>query len=252
VFAAGHARVVAHARLLAALLTCGDRSFLSHRTAAAVWGLRAVNTRSIEVTLPGTFAMRREGLVIHRSADVHKDEVHTRNGLRVSSVARLLVESAKTESVKELERVITESIRRRVLDFKALDQTLARHVRRPGMARLRQALRNYRPRPDRKSSLERAFDQLIEGSGIPEPQRNVHIAGWEIDCYWPEFGLAVELDGRNYHSALADMEKDKLKDAKLALLGIQVIRITDLRFELEPRQILADLLELTRPARRTA
>ena len=40
VFAVGHTRIVPHARLVAALLTCGPASFLSHRTAAAVWGLR--------------------------------------------------------------------------------------------------------------------------------------------------------------------------------------------------------------------
>jgi very-short-patch-repair endonuclease len=252
VYAFGHRRVVAHGRLVAALLSCGDSSFLSHRTAAAVWDLRPANVRRIEVTAPDHRLADRRGIVLHQSAAVADDEVKTRNGLRVSSVARLLVESARTEPVKELVRLITEAVRRRHLDFGVLESTMARHTRRPGMANLRQALRGYEPRPDRKSGLERAFDELIKDSGIPEPQRNVFIDGWEVDCYWPEFNLVVELDGRNYHSSLRDMEKDKLKDAKLALLGIQVIRITELRFELEPGQILADLLKLTRSERRAA
>ncbi len=170
----------------------------------------------------------------------------------MSSVARLLVESAQTETVKDLSDLITEAVRRRHLDLAVLERTMERHARRPGMAKLRQARRGYEPRPDRKSGLERAFDELIKGSGIPEPQRNVFIDGWEVDCYWPQFKLVVELDGRNYHSSLRDMEKDKLKDAKLALLGIQVVRITELRFEVEPGQILADLLRLTRSDRRAA
>jgi very-short-patch-repair endonuclease len=250
VLAVGHPKVVSHARLLAAQLTCGDASFLSHRTAAAVWGLRAVNTRRVEVTVPGTFALRRKGLVVHHSVAVAEAEVRTRNGLRVSSVPRMLVEQSNTETQAELERLITEAIRRHVLDFTALEQTLVRHERRPGLANLKQALRDYRPRPDRKSGLERAFDELISGADIPAPQRNVYINHWEIDCYWPEFGLAVELDGRNYHSSLQDMERDRRKDGDLVKLGIWPLRITDLRFELEPDRILTDLHELTRPERR--
>jgi hypothetical protein len=53
VYAVGHTRVVPHARLIAALLSCGPASFLSHRTAAAAWGLRELNLRRIEVTVPG-------------------------------------------------------------------------------------------------------------------------------------------------------------------------------------------------------
>jgi hypothetical protein len=250
VYSVGHRRVVAHARLLGALLSCGDSSFLSHRTAAAVWGLRAVNTRRIEVTVPGRRLGPRAGIVIHQSAQPDPMDLAKHNGLRVSSVPRMLVEQSNTERQAELERLITEAVRKHVLDFTALEQTLARHERRPGLANLKQALRDYRPRADRKSGLERAFDELIAGTDIPPPERNVYINGWEIDCYWPDFGLAVELDGRNYHSSLQDMERDRRKDADLLRLQIGSLRITDLRFELEPERIRAEVHELTRPERR--
>ena len=196
VYAVGHDRIVDHGRLLAALLSCGDGSFLSHRTAAAVWGLRPVNTRRVELTVPGINAPHRRGLVVHRSTDLTKDESRSRNGLRVSSVPRMLIELANSEPQAELERLITEAIRRRLINLPAWQQALHEHQRRPGMAKLKRALRDYRPRPDRKSDLERAFDRLIKDTDIPPPERNVYIAGWEIDCYWPEFKLVVELDGR--------------------------------------------------------
>jgi hypothetical protein len=44
----------------------------------------------------------------------------------------------------------------------------------------------------------------------------------------------------NYHSAVRDMERDRVKDGELLLMGIRTVRITDLRFELEPRRILAE------------
>jgi very-short-patch-repair endonuclease len=200
--------------------------------------------------MPGANAAHRRGLVVHRSSAVAEGEVRWRNGLRVSSVPRMLVEQSHTEHQAELERLITEAVRKHVLDFTALEETLKRHPRRPGIANLKQALRDYRPRADRKSGLERAFDELISGTDVPPPERNVHIDGWEIDCYWAEFSLAVELDGRDYHSSVQDMERDRRKDADLIKLGIWPLRITDLRFELEPDRVFADLHELTRPERR--
>jgi very-short-patch-repair endonuclease len=247
VFAVGHTRIVSHAHLIAALLTCGPASFLSHRTAAAVWGLREVAVRRIEVTIVGTGAKRRQGLVIHRTEnDPDTADLATRTGLRVSSVPRMLVELAQYEKPAELDRLITEAVRKRILDLAAVEAALIRHARRPGVAHLKRALRDYRPRRDRKSQLERDFDRLITGTDIPPPQRNVIIGGWEIDCFWPEARLAVELDGRPYHVAVRDIERDKLKDAKLLRLQIRTMRITDMRFTLDPTGILDDLRSLTR------
>jgi very-short-patch-repair endonuclease len=79
----------------------------------------------------------------------------------------------------------------------------------------------------------------------------VIVHGWELDCYWPEVGLAVELDGRPYHVAVRDMERDKREDASLLRRGINVLRITDLRLELDARGVLEDVRALTHPKRTT-
>jgi hypothetical protein len=151
----------------------------------------------------------------------------------------MLIEVAPLETPRELDRLITEGVRKSFLDV----GKLALNGRRPGAAKLKVALAAYLPKPDRKSGLERDFDQLLaRHPEIPPPERNVYIDGWEIDCYWPEHKLAVELDGRPYHIAVRDMEKDKLKDAKLLRLGIRVLRITDTRLGLDPGGVLDDLL----------
>jgi very-short-patch-repair endonuclease len=163
----------------------------------------------------------------------------------VSSVARLLIELAPVENRSELDRLITQCVRKRILDLRAIQGALARHARRPGVAKLKQALRAYRPHRDRHSDLERTFDKLIKGTAVPPPQTNIVLDGWELDCYWPEAALVVELDGRDYHTAVRDMEKDKLKDSRLLLKGIRTMRVTDLRLELEPQRVLADVIALT-------
>ncbi len=241
VYAVGHRRLISHAHLIAALLAAGPRSFLSHRTAAAVWGLRQLAVRAIEVTSPT--GRGRTGLTIHRaSTDPHPDDLCTRNGLRISSFPRLLVELAPRESAAELDRLITEAVRRGILRPDKVEEALERHARRPGSARLRHALAAYRPKPDRTSELERAFDALLaRHPDIPPPLANVRIGIWEIDCYWPEQRVALELDGRPYHVAIADLEKDRYKDAKLLGMGIRPLRITDRRLESDPLGALGDL-----------
>jgi very-short-patch-repair endonuclease len=51
----------------------------------------------------------------------------------------------------------------------------------------------------------------------------------------------VELDGRPYHVAVQHMERDRIKDAALQLLGYRPIRFTDARVEHDLPGILRDL-----------
>jgi very-short-patch-repair endonuclease len=249
VFAVGHPRLTSQASLVAAFLSVGPRSFLSHRTAAAVWGMRAVNVRDIEITVPGTGGRQHTTLTIHRTrAEPDADEVRSRGDLRVSSVPRMLVELAVREKPAELARLVTVAVQKRLLRLDArdgraaLEAVLARHERRPGMTTLKAVLAAYRRTDSSKSELERAFDRLLAlHPEIPEPNRNIHIGPWEIDRFWPAHNLAVELDGRPYHVAAAAMEKDRIKDAALLRQGITPLRFTDFRVEHDIRGILGDL-----------
>jgi very-short-patch-repair endonuclease len=248
VYAVGHARLTSQASLVAAFLSVGPRSFLSHRTAPAVWGLRAVKVRDIELTLPGNGGRGRGVLTVHRTqSEPHPHDVRSRGLLRVSSVPRMLVELAPRETPAELARLITLAVQKRLLRLDtrdgraALEAALARHERWPGMSRLRAVLAAYR-RDDSKSELERTFDGLLaQHPEIPEPNRNIHLDRWEIDRFWPEHNLAVELDGRPYHIAAGAMEKDRIKDAWLLKRGVTPLRFTDFRVEHDIRGILSDL-----------
>jgi hypothetical protein len=245
VWALGHRNVSPLGHLIAAVLSCGPDCLLSHRTAAAIHGLRKIDTRAIEVTVTKR-APARGALIVHRTdREPARGEVRQRGLLRFSSVPRMFVEMAKTETDAELDRLITLAVRKRLLDPDAMEAVLERHQRRPGIGRLKQALRSYRPQPDRTSDLERAFDAwLTNHPEIPEPLRNVDIDGWEIDCWWPEQKVALELDGRPYHVAVKDMERDRLKDTKLQRIGIRPMRVTDARWEHDRRGVHDDLRAL--------
>jgi hypothetical protein len=158
----------------------------------------------------------------------------------------MLIEVAATAGTDEqLAGLIEQALRRRLLDIHELAATLARHHGRPGSPTVRRLSTEYLPRADRKSGLERAFDRwLAKHPEIPEPQRNIRLGGWEIDCYWPGRGLAVELDGRPYHVLIEEIERDHRKDAWLQAHGKRILRITDARFRADRPGVHRDLTML--------
>jgi very-short-patch-repair endonuclease len=48
----------------------------------------------------------------------------------------------------------------------------------------------------------------------------------EVDAYWPDHDLIVQLDGFAYHRTRRDRERDADTDADLELAGHRVVRLT--------------------------
>src|SRR5437868_6087733 len=69
VYALGHRVLTQHGRWMAAVLAAGDGAVLSHRSAAALWGMRPPGGALIEVTVTGDWARTPgDGIKAHRSA----------------------------------------------------------------------------------------------------------------------------------------------------------------------------------------
>jgi hypothetical protein len=249
VFLVGVGKPSRQARLRGALLATREGSFLSGRTAAALLGVRPLNLSAIEVTVVGA-TEQRPPLVVHRTRTAPpRDEIRLTNRLRHSSFTRVLVELSARETEAELTRLVEEGVRRNLFFIHKVETALSRHARRPGIANLQGPLRYYLDRSDRKSWLERAFDRELQRRPyVAVPERNVLLeAGgivWEIDCLWREHGVILELDGRPWHVCERDLEKDKLKDMKLAALGHVPVRVTARRFERDADGVFADVEEL--------
>jgi hypothetical protein len=94
VYAVGHPRLAREGRLWAALLAAGPGAALSHRTAAALWDLRATTRSRIEVTVERTGRRGDRGLQIHRVRSLIAEDVTEHTGLRVTTVARTLLDLA--------------------------------------------------------------------------------------------------------------------------------------------------------------
>jgi hypothetical protein len=245
VYADGRAPISDHAHLKASLLVFGNRSWLSGQAAAMGWKFEAVSLPRLEVTVVADATPRqRPGLVVRsvRRAP-HPSEIRFCNGLRLSSIPRLLIETAAAgASSDQLQRLIEQAVGRNLLDVPELAATLERNLGQRGIVAVRRTCEGYLPHTDRKSGLERVFDRwLIGHPEIPAPQRNIRLGPWEIDCYWPRQHLAVELDGRPYHTVVEEIDRDRRKDTWLQLRGDRILRITDSRFKRDKPGVHRDL-----------
>ena len=95
-----------------------------------------------------------------------------------------------------------------------------------------------------RSELEERFQDFLIRAGLPLPQTNVIVEGYEVDRVWAEQRLIVELDGHATHATTHAFELDRARDRRLEAAGWCVIRITWRQLENEPDLVEADLRRL--------
>lgn len=246
VCAMGHRVVSREGRWMAAVLACGDGAVLSHRSAAALWGI-ATFSGAIEVTTPRD--TRSRGAIRRHCALLAPDEVTVLDSIPVTSVHRTLFDLAGTSSVDRLEAAMREAEYRRLWDRLSLPALLARHPGHRGNAKLRLCLdRLGRTVGFTRSDLEELFLMVLDRFGLPRPRLNARLqvgGEWiEVDCLWREERLIAELDGRAAHDTNAAFEIDRDRDRRLQAKGWRVVRVTWRQLHDEPERIVADLRSL--------
>lgn len=124
---------------MAAVLACGSDGVLSHRSAAAAWGLRPAWRGDIDVTAP---IQRGRGLrgIDHHRCRLGADDVTVRDGIPITTVARTLLDLAEVVDERALRRAIDEAIRHDRFDLRAIDATLDRAQGRRGQGPLNRVL----------------------------------------------------------------------------------------------------------------
>jgi REase_MTES_1575 len=211
----------------------GD-AVLSHRAAAALWGIRPSVRPRIEVTTARKVASR-DNVQVH-CARLAPDEVTVRDGIPVTTAARTLVDLAAVLSPHELARAINQA---EILRLPYPD--LTRYAGRRGIAKLRRA------EPDNaRNDFEAEFIAFLAAHGLPAPLVNVRMGTIEPDLRWPAHKVIVELDGFSTHGSRRAFERDRERDRRLSAAGWRVIRVTWRQLH-EDRTELADDLHRLLP-----
>jgi very-short-patch-repair endonuclease len=215
VYALGHVPPSPHARAMAAVLACGPDAVLSHRSAAAAWGLLR-HYGPVDVTVPGN--RTHHGVCTHRSR-LSDADITRQYDIPTTTPARTLLDLADVLDPAALTRAVNDARLRNLL---SLDE-LAAQLRRGRKTAALKRMVGGPARPTR-SVFEDRFLRFVDRYRLPRPEVNTHVAGYEVDMLWRPQALIAELDGREYHEI--DFEADREKDADLLTHGHRVIRVT--------------------------
>jgi very-short-patch-repair endonuclease len=250
VYAWGHRAITFEGRWMAAVLAFGPDAALSHRSAGQLWGLVPRSRIRPEVTRP-RHAAGRSHLVVHQ-AMLPRDEVRRVRGIPVTSVPRTMLDLAATRTEREVERAWNEMEVRELTDRLSVPQLLDRHPRHRGATLLRRlADRKALPVGITRNDFEEAFLALVDRHGLPRPRMNAHLQMrgrfYEIDCFWEEQRVAIELDGAAAHKTTKAFDDDRERDRILAAEGLTTSRITWHHLHDTPLEVVRDLRLILTP-----
>jgi very-short-patch-repair endonuclease len=224
----------------AAMLHFEGHAALSHRSAAAIWGLLEPTPGDVVVTVVGVDRRSRPGIRVHRIQSLDRRDLRLRDGLPVTSPPRTIVDLAHDP---DLEEAIAVAQARGYASLDEIWAAMSRAPRCKGAARLRALLETGEASGLTRSWTERRMRSLLRAAELPQPLANVPLLGYVADFLWPELKLIVETDGFESHSSRSAFEHDRRRDQKLAAAGYTVIRVTCRQLQDEPYAVIARIAQ---------
>ncbi len=243
VYAVGRPEVSPLGHLTAAVLACGPGAQLSHRSGAALWGMRPQRGGLIDVSVPAHVVRNRPGIRLHRRAEAG-DGVKTRfvSGIPVGDPISILIDLAAGLPTEDLEDAVNEADRLGLVTTHRLRMALDTQPRRPGLGRLRGML-DSQTFSRAQTKLERRFLPIARAAGLPEPHAQHRLNSYRVDFHWPELGLVVETDSLTYHRTASQQAVDISRDQAHVRTGLRTLRFTHRQVFFQPdhvREVLED------------
>lgn len=236
---------------MAAVLACGPGAVLSHRTAAALHGLRPTQRTNIDVTVSHRAGRKRAGIDVHRSTTLAPADTTIVNGIPCTTVARTMFDLAGVVGRRSLERAYDQAEILEVFDLRALEKQIARNSSRAAARAVRSVLNeHYVGSTPTQSELEEGMLAISRRLGLPDPLINHWIDlgdGGPMICAdfaWPEQRVIVETDGRKFHGTQQARERDPLRDQRAIAAGWRPLRVTWRQVMRRPQELEPTLLAL--------
>jgi very-short-patch-repair endonuclease len=244
VYRFSHARQTIRQQMIGAILYAGHGAVASHRWAAALWGMLPHEPgRPVDVTVASGQPRSRPEVRVHRSRTLTAADIRVRDGIRVASPSRALLDVAASASLDQVEDALTEAI---VLGLTSAAE-IRRQVRRAptakGSRRLLLLLAVEEEHGYSRAKSERLLRALLKPTGLPMPVFNAIVCGHRVDCSWAKQRLIVEVDGYRFHGDRATFESDRRRDQDLVAAGWRVIRVTWRQLTKEPTIVLVKIAQ---------
>ena len=181
VYAVGRPIETRKAEWMAAVLTGGAGTYLSHGSASALWRIRGERERTIHISVPPGRQLRQPSLVAHRRSSLAPEDVTAEDGIPLTTPVRTLIDLSTRLAPRRLEAAINQADKLDLVDPETLRAEIAKRAGLRGAARLRRLVDRSTSPTD--SELERAFIPLAIRAALPMPLTQHHMHGFRSD--WP-------------------------------------------------------------------
>ena len=238
VYVTGWAPVTQIQVWFAATLTAPGTALADH-SAAAAYRLMAPTGGPVRVVRPGQCGIERSERLTARYSTRLDGHVLTRNGLRLTSVERTIIDVwPLLASRRERVRLVREALRTgQTTPHRLLVAIRARRGAR-GVASLRRFVEQYAHLPFSRcrSDAEAYALTVLDDAGVEIPMVNTRHAGEEADFCWFHLRRILEIDGPQWHRFA---EVDARKTAAWRSAGFAVDRLPSTDLYADRQRLLA-------------
>ena len=247
-------------RLAAAVASAGPLAVGSHRDAALVHGLALLDGPlgdGFAVSRPSAASAshRSSGDVrLHRAA-LPDSQVTRAGGVPVTTVARTVVDIARTEPFRSGVVVADSALHLGKVTKPEFDVVVASCARWPGVTRARQVVAFADGRSE--SPFESIARVAFRDGGLPPPELQIWVgdeAGQvgRVDFLWRKHRTVAEADGAIKYADPERARGQLRRDAALRRAGFEVVHFTWAELINAPEQVVAEIRTAFRRARTLA
>jgi len=229
---------------MAALLYAGTGSVITGPTALLHYSIRSgSDPDTIDVLIPAARQRHDTGFVrLHRTTRL-PERFSSLGPLRFALVPRAVADTARQltglRDVRDVRAVVADAVQQRRCTISALAAELGSGpVRRSAMFRsvLAEVADGVR------STAEGDLRRLIKTARLPMPLFNPSLYDGDTfiakpDGWWPDAGVAAEVDSREWHLLPADWEYTMARHDRMAAAGIILLHFPPRQIRREPAKV---------------
>jgi very-short-patch-repair endonuclease len=240
VYAVGWPHLTRERRWMGAVLACGEGAVLSHRSAAALWGIGQERPGWVDVSVRRDCRLHRPGIRVRSRPLLPVTAIGSCMNIPLTQPVQTLIDLATELPLRRLERSVNEADKRDLVDPEGLRAALDERAGEPGVPTLRGLLDRDTFRLS-DTELEVLFRPIAAQAGLPIPLTKQMVNGYEVDFFWPDLGLVVETDGLRYHRTPSTQSRDALRDQTHTASGLTSLRFSHHQVKYEPDRVRAVL-----------
>ena len=232
-------------REIAALLYAGPRSLITGPAAARRHRLHSAGPDVVDVLIPWATRRQSTGFVrVHRTRRM-PERMFVTGPIRFTKGARAVADAARSLTrFDDVRHVVCDAVQRRACTVAELAEELSAGPAK-GSTLFREALAEI---DDGVRSVAEADARvLILRSDLPKPMFNARLYDQDgvfiamVDAWWPEAGVAAEVDSRAYHLTAGDQDRTTDRHDRLIARGILVLHFPPKRLKTDPSGVISDL-----------